>query len=299
VGDSSKEVLLRSPYIDELLVCDLNNKDKGLRGLLKLGSLLRKKNFDIVIDLQNNRKSHILSWLTLSLKRYGYDNKKFGFLLNHRIKDQVPKIDPLTHQFRILKMLGIDLKDASLELWPSEEDRIYVEELLQSEWISPNQKIIGINISASSRWLSKNWPLNNLIKLCEELSLRDIRVVLTGLEKDALEASLIVAGVKGVAPINACAKTNVNQLACLIKKCSLYISSDSAPLHIAVSMGVPFVALFGPTDPLRHLAPAKNYIVIKKDLPCSPCYKSKCKNKICMDLITPGEVLEAIDKLLQ
>jgi lipopolysaccharide heptosyltransferase II len=299
VGYSSKDVLLRSPYIDELLVCDLKDKDKGLRGLLKLGSLLRKKNFDIVIDLQNNRKSHILSWLTLSLKRYGYDNKKFGFLLNHRIKDDMPKLGPLTHQFRILKMLGIDLKDASLELWPSEEDRIYAEELLQSGWISPNQKIIGINISASSRWLSKNWPLNNLIKLCEELSLRDIRVVLTGLEKDALEADLIVASVKGVAPINACAKTNVNQLACLIKKCSLYISSDSAPLHIAASMGTPFVALFGPTDPLRHLAPAKNYIVIKKDLPCSPCYKSKCKNKICMDLITPEEVLEAVDKLLQ
>lgn len=299
VGDSSKDVLLRSPYIDELLVCDLKDKDKGLRGLLKLGSLLRKKNFDIVIDLQNNRKSHILSWLTLSLKRYGYDNKKFGFLLNHSIKDEMPKIDPLTHQFRILKMLGIDLKGASLELWPSEEDRIYVEQLLQSGWISPNQKIIGINISASSRWLSKNWPLNNLIKLCEELSLRNIRVVLTGLEKDALEASLIVASVKGVAPINACAKTSVNQLACLIKKCSLYISSDSAPLHIAAAVGAPFVALFGPTDPLRHLAPAKNYIVIKKDLSCSPCYKSKCKNKICMDLITPEDVLEAVDKLLK
>ncbi len=299
VGDASKDALLRCPYIDELLVCDLQNKDKGLRGLLKLGASLRKKNFDIVIDLQNNRKSHILSGLTFSLDRYGYDNKKFGFLLNHRIKDEKPQIDPLTHQFRILKMLGIDLKDTALELWPAEEDRIYIEELLKSSWISPNQKLIGVNISASSRWLTKNWPLGNMLKLCEELSRRDIRVILTGTEKDLPQANLIMAGVKGVAPINATAQTTVNQLACLIKKCNVYISSDSAPLHIAAAAGTPFVALFGPTDPLRHLAPAKNYLVVKKDLPCSPCYKPKCKKIDCMQAISPEEVLQAVDKLLK
>jgi ADP-heptose:LPS heptosyltransferase len=104
------------------MVCDFKNKDKGLSGLLRLARLLRKQNFDLVIDLQNNRRSHILSALTFSQDRYGYDNKKFGFLLNHRIKDEKPAMDPLTHQFRILKMLGIELKDPSLGLWPTPED---------------------------------------------------------------------------------------------------------------------------------------------------------------------------------
>lgn len=104
---------------------------------------------------------------------------------------------------------------------------------------------------------------------------------------------------KAPKPINACAKTTVNQLACLIKRCSVYISADSAPLHIAASVKTPFVALFGATDPARHLALAKDFVLIKKDLPCSACYKSECKEIKCMELITPQEVLEAVEKLLK
>jgi lipopolysaccharide heptosyltransferase II len=299
VGEESKDILLNCPYIDELLVCDFKNKDRGIRGLLKLATILRKNNFDIVIDLQNNRKSHTLSLLTLAPDRYGYDNKKLGFLLNHRIKDEKPAVDPVTHQFRILNMLGINLENLNLELWPTEKDQRHIEELLNSEWLSQNQKLVGINISASNRWPSKNWPLAHIIKLCEELSRKDMRMVITGTEKDLKEAQTLMNAAKFIKPINVCAKTTINQLACLIKRCGVYISPDSAPLHIAAGVGTPFIALFGPTDPRRHILPAKDYIVIKKDLPCSPCYKSKCNTRKCMELIRSEEVLEAIDKLLK
>ncbi|MDD5409367.1 MAG: glycosyltransferase family 9 protein, partial [Candidatus Omnitrophica bacterium] len=91
----------------------------------------------------------------------------------------------------------------------------------------------------------------------------------------------------------------VNELAALIKKCHVFISADSSPLHIASAMGTPFIALFGPTDSRRHLPPGKNCIVISKDLDCSPCYKTKCRSKRCMMQITPEEVLAAIDKLIK
>jgi lipopolysaccharide heptosyltransferase II len=297
-GEEAKEVLLTCPYIDELMVGDFKNKDKGLRGILNLANILRKKNFDIVIDLQNNRRSHILSFLTFCKDRYGYDNAKFGFLLNHRIKDEKPPINPIEHQFRILHMLGIELTDPTLELWPRQIDFRYIDEFLSSHWLSANQKIVGINISASQRWLSKNWPLEHLVKLCQDLSLRDMRVVITGTLKDLAESNILMEKLKDKKVINACGKTTVNQLACLIKRCSVFISADSSPLHIAASVGTPFIALFGPTDPRRHLLPGRDYAVIKKELPCSPCYKPRCKDKKCMELITPKEVLEAVDKLL-
>jgi len=299
VGEQSKDVLLRCPYIDELIVADLKNKDKGFRGILGLAKVLRKKNFDIVIDLQNNRKSHLLSFLAMSLKRYGYDNKKLSFLLNHRVKNDNPEIDPVTHQFKILNMLGIDLKDPHLELWPTEEDDRYVNELLSSEWLSANQKIVGLNISASERWISKTWPLKSMAKLCEELANRDLRVVITGTQKDLAKSNELMNIIKNTKLINACTKTTVSQLACLIKRCAVYISADSSPLHIAAAVDTAIVALFGPTDPRRHMPPAKNYIVIRKELDCSPCYKPKCKIKKCMQLISAEEVLEAINKLLQ
>ena len=297
-SEASKDILLKCPYIDELLVYDFKNKDRGIGGFLRLVRVLRKKNFDIVIDLQNNRKSHILSFLSSSPNRYGYDNRKYGFLLNHRIKDTKPLIDPVAHQFRILSMLGIDSADSRLELWPTEDDRRYIDEFLNFQCLSSNQKLIGINIAASPRWETKNWSLRHIARLCEELSHRDIRVVITGTKKDLENANRLMNMVPDVRLINACGKTTVNQLACLIKKCSVYVSGDSAPLHIAASQNTPFVALFGPTDYRRHLPPAKDYVVIQKDLSCRPCYKSKCRTKKCMELITPQEVLEAINKLL-
>jgi len=299
VGEESRDLVIGCPYIDELLVCDFKNKDKGLGGLLKLGKQLRKKSFDVVIDLQNNRNSHILTWLSLAPNRYGYDNRKFGFLLNHRIKDEKPSLDPVRHQFRVLKMLDIDLKDQHLELWPSAKDELYIDEFLKSQWLSPHQKLIGINLSASSKWTSKNWPMQHVIKLCEGLGHRDIRLVITGTQKDLKVTQALLNKVECIKPINACGKTTLGQLACLIKRCSAYISTDSAPLHIAAGMSVPFVALFGPTDPTRHLPPAKDYVVIKKDLSCSPCYKSKCRHNKCMESIAVQEVMEAIDKLLK
>ncbi len=196
VGEEAKAVVLRCPYIDELLVCDFKNKDQGLKGFFRLAGDLRKKNFDLVIDLQNNRQSHILSRLTLALERYGYDNKKFGFLLNHRIKDDRLLLDPVTHQFRILKMLDIDLKNPRLELWPTEEDQKYIDQFLNAEWVGGNQKIIGFNISASPRWLTKVWPMVNLVRLCEELGARDIRVVLTGAEQDLGRAERLLGSIR-------------------------------------------------------------------------------------------------------
>ena len=299
IGEEAKDILLRCPYIDELLVCDLKNKDKGLKGLWGVGRILRKKNFDLVIDLQNSRASHILAYLSGCINRYGYNNKKFAFLLNQTVYEHKPLVDPVTHQFKILKMLGIDLLNNSLELWPSSEDQKAVDELLNAQWLSQAQKVVGINISASKRWSTKLWPLEYLICLCEELGLKDIRVIITGTCQDQAQANLLINSLKNTKIINACGKTNINELAVLIKKCQVFISADSSPLHIASSVGTAFIALFGPTDALRHLPPGNNYVVINKKLHCSPCYKTKCRTKRCMVQISPAEVFEAVIKLLK
>jgi lipopolysaccharide heptosyltransferase II len=299
VGQEFKEVLLRNPHIDELLVCDFKNKDERLAGFLKLVKSLRKKNFDLVIDLQNNRRSHILSAMTLALERYGYQNKKFSSLLNHRIPDKKEAIGPVAHQFKLLNMLGIQLQGQLLELFPCSKDEQFVDNFLSSQWISPHQKLVGINIGSSERWKTKVWPISHLAGLCEKLIQRDIRLAITGSSNDAKRAAELTRLLPKAKLIDACSKLSVNQLAVLIKKCSVYISADSAPLHVAAAMKTPFVALFGPTDPNRHLPPAKDYTAIRKDLGCGPCYKSKCKKVRCMEAITVEEVLEAVDKLLK
>jgi len=303
-GQEFKDALLRNPHIDELLVCDFKNKDRGPAGLWKLGRFLRNKRFDLVIDLQNNRASHILSGMTLAPDRYGYENKKFSFFLNHRLRNNKEALGPAEHQFKLLELLDIQPADLHLELFPGPADEQYVADFLNSQWVSPKQRFVGINIGASKRWKTKIWPIRYLADLCETFSSRDIRVVITGSSDDSPRAAELINILPRVKIIDACGKLSINQLAVLIKKCAVYISADSAPLHVAAAAQTPFVALFGPTDPVRHLPPAKNYAVIRKDLGCGPCYKSKC-GKVkggeakCMAAITGAEVVEAADKLLK
>ncbi|HOW42069.1 MAG TPA: GT4 family glycosyltransferase PelF [Candidatus Omnitrophota bacterium] len=298
VGADFKDILLRNPHIDELLVCDFKNKDKGVNAFTRLASLLRRKHFDMVIDLQNNRRSHLLAALTMALKRYGYNNKKWGFLLNYSVKDDGAALGPVEHQFRIFKQFGMDAGAAALELFPTAEDQKCVDDFLASHWLSAHQVVVGINASASKRWSSKVWPREHLIRLCEELGRRDIRVVITGTADDRFLVEQLRVTAPGLKLIDSCGKLTINQLACLIKRCQVYISGDSAPLHVAAAMGTPFIALFGPTDPRRHLPPALQCVVIHKQLGCTPCYKSKCARLKCMKAITAEEVLRGIDSLL-
>jgi len=300
VGKESSEILFRCPYITDFIVYDFKDRDRGVIGLLRIAKELKKKSFDIVIDLQNNRKSHILGFLSSVPQRYGYNIKgKFSFLLNYKVQDLKTPIPPIPHQFRILNLLGIELKDPRLELWPDKSDEEYIDEFLSSHWLAKESKLIGINIGASKRWKTKLWSLEYIAELCTELEKRDIRIVITGDKSEQERVKELLSILKKVKPIDVCGKTSLNQLACLIKRCNVYITSDSSPLHISASVGTPFIALFGPTDPKRHFPPAKKFILIKKDLDCSPCYKTECKTKNCMERITVEEVLKAVEELLK
>jgi len=302
VGIQSREILDGCPYVNELIVCDLKGRDKGMLGLWKLGKLLRKSCFDIAIDLQNSKKSHILSALSLAALRYGYDNRKSSFLLNKKIKDDAPYLDPIEHQSRTLKLAGVKLEDRSLHLWPSGSDEEAARKFLSDNWVKPEQALVGINIRASGRWVTKNWPASSIAALSDRLAKElNIRVVLTGAAEDAEFANHILKETRSK-PIIAVGRTSITELACLMKRFSVFLTPDSAPMHIASAVGVPFVALFGPTDPARHIASRSgNCVVIYKadELKCIPCYSPTCmKNFLCMKKITVDEVFDAMRNFL-
>lgn len=295
IGQESKGILKNCPYIDELILYDKKSRDKGLKGMLKIARVLRRKNFDMSVDFQNNRTSHAISWLGAIPQRIGYDNGKFSFFLNKRIKYLKIRATPLDEQFRILKSAGLDTTGASryLETWPSKDDFLYIERLLKNAWVSDSQVLVGMNIGSSPRWETKRWPLKKFAKLSDMLAEKDIRVVLTG-AADAANATKDFMDITGTKPVNAVGQTSVGQLGALIKRCRVFITGDSAPLHIASSVSTDFIALFGPTDPARHFEPNEKGIVIRKDIKCSPCYKSKCRNNKCMENISVEEVYKLV-----
>lgn len=289
-------IVQRCPYINSVIVFD-----KATTSVWKIGNILRKYAFDKVIDLQNNRSSHLLSSLCFPKESYGYKNGKFGFLLTHGVKEDLKDIPPVEHQFRILKPLGIHHHpDVHLELWTSTKDEKYIQALLDSEWMGNYKAIVGLNIAASAPWPTKNWPADYIIKLCDLLGTKNVRVVLTGQNKDQSLARYIVTKSKSK-PANFTGKTNILQLAALIAKCKVYITPDSAPLHVAAAMKTPVVALFGPTDSLRHMPPVHKGVIMQRDLKCVPCYSGTCKIKThaCMKEITPEQVFQKTMDLMR
>lgn len=299
VGLASSDVLRGCPYINERIVYNPNLKGSRLKGLLSLASQLRREDFDIVVDLQNSRKSHLLSFLSMAPLRYGYDNGKWGFLLNRRVKDMKPPIGPIEHQFRTLKLLGIEKSEETMKLWPSKEDEDWADNFLKENWMDPKRILVGINIGSSSRWQSKRWETSYISQLCDELAKRyNIRTLLTGSDED-MEKAKEVARLSSSKPIISAGKTDILKLASLIKHCRVYVTTDSAPLHIAASTGVPFIALFGPTDPKRHVPKVKNRKVLKSNIKCSPCYRPSCgKGNRCMKQIKVDDVLKAVEEFL-
>jgi len=291
VGVESRHILKRCPYIDELIFYDRKGNNAGIKGLLKAAGVVKRKVFDISLDFQNNRTSHIIAWAGAVRKRYGYTNNKFGFFLNNGSRFLKIGAGPVEEQFRVLKRAGINTIGASkrMELWPGKEDLSYIDDFLKNEWLREKQLLVGINIGAS--WKTKRWPLRHFARLSDMLAAKDIRVVITGSKK---ETDLVrqFTGLTRVKIVNAVGKTTIPQLAALIKRCRLFLTSDSAPMHIASAMGIDFIALFGPTDAKRHFEPTEKGIVIQKKVDCGPCYKADCKKIVCMEKISVDEVFK-------
>lgn len=294
-----REVLERCPYIDEVISCDLAGRDKGL-GLLKLAGRLRSEDFDISIDFQNNRKSHLLAFLSSIQERYGYHNGKWSVLLNRRIALPVKPMPPVEHQGCVLGLLGITTKDKSLELWPSAESEEWADKFLEANWLKKSQRLVAISLAASRRWESKNWGIAQVAELADMLAKeKGIRGVLVGLEEDRSYVNAF-SKKSSSKPIDAVGKTDFSKLISLIKRCDALLTGDSAPMHVAAAEGTPFVAIFGPTDPDRHLPQAEKKKVIHKNIKCAPCYKPTCrKNMKCMSTVKPQEVFEALEEVMK
>ncbi len=301
VGKESRKVLQNCPYLDGIIVGDLKPRWRGWIRTLILSYKLRKYRFDKIIDFQNNRRSHLLAFLSFPRESYGYDNGKLGNLLTHPLKEYHNDIPAVEHQFQLLRMIGVLAPtQVSLQLWPSAKDREYVQELLETEWVGNAQRIVGINIAASIKWQSKNWPVEYIARLCDLLASQNIRTLITGMEKDKLLVGQLLAATKSK-PVNFVGRTDILQLAALIERCSVYITPDSAPLHVAAAMRTPLIAFFGPTDSRRHRPPARDMIVLERKLACAPCYSPQCLilTHACLREITPEEVVRKVIELIQ
>ncbi len=298
VGRRAYDVVARCPYLNDIIIYDPTRKDRGPLRHLAFIRRLRQQGCDLSIDLQNSRKTHLMAWLAGVPVRVGY-RRKFGWLLNRGVRLPRVVLTPIAHQYYLLRQAGFSPDGEALELWPSPLDERMATQLLGALAASSQQPLVGIHPGGSGRWKTKRWDLNRWAQLCNDLAKQHIKVVVVGgPEERSLGERL--AQLTTLQPLIVIGRTSLMELACLIRRCDVFVAHDSASLHVAAAVGTPTIALFGPTDPQRHLPPVFRGRVIKKDVFCSPCYSTHCRTitHACMKGISTEEVLRTVLGLL-
>ncbi|MDD4182272.1 MAG: glycosyltransferase, partial [Candidatus Omnitrophica bacterium] len=283
-------ILYGCPYVDSVIT--LENDYKRLKNISSIAKDLRRRAFDYILDLQNSRASHLISFLTFPQYSFGY-LRKWGFLLTKHIR-YVRNIDPLSSQEKILELIGTRIKEKKLVFWD-------IKPGISEKFFANEENLIGINVSASKKWLTKNWPVNQIKSLIELINknLLSHKVVLLG-DLESCEIAKEIESQAARAPINLCGKTALSDLPSVIKRLKVFITPDTATLHLAQALDIPTIGLFGPTDPNRHTVKSKNLYIICKELLCSFCYKPKCKldkTNLCMEKISAQEVFSQIKEI--
>jgi len=289
-----KGIIESCPYIDELILFDRKKKNLGV-----LVSELKKRNFGISIDFKNSGFTHFAAYFSGIPHRYGFSRVITGICLNHpeRLSKNLSE-EPVKQQYRILKRLGISSFEDELQLWPRKHDDEVIERVLNDKGVLKQDRVIGLAVGASPEWPTKNWPIENFSGLSRRLAQSGFKVVLLG--TDYLKEK-ISAFPKDKNIVSFIGDTDLNQLVSLIKRLDILVTPDSAPMHIACAVKTKIIALFGPTDPERHIPPAEEIEVLVKHIDCQPCYKRKCVNKekiACLVKISVEEVLDKIGRIM-
>ena len=161
--------------------------------------------------------------------------------------------------------------------------------------------MIGLAIGSSAKWATKRWPLASFQELARQLTQElNAQIVLIGSEEDTKLADEFMSGVPKRC-LNLVGKTGISDLAAVVERCDVLVTGDTAPLHIASAMKTKIVALFGPTDPKRHMPPDQDAVLLTRYVSCQPCYKGECfqaEKLACLTKISISEVANAVKKHL-
>ncbi|MCM8813733.1 MAG: glycosyltransferase [Candidatus Omnitrophica bacterium] len=290
-----RAVLTRCPYIDSLICWPRKN----FRGALTTLAHIRRAAYALSFDFQNNVLTHWLAFLGGCSARHGYRNHKWGVLLNQGIAPVKLPLRPVEHQFQILRAAGIPARDDSLELWVAAEEHTRARNFLREQGWDGRQRLVGIHATASPRWATKTLFPEQIAQLADALAEQfQAKVFFTGSAADRSGMQAIIEQAE-TSPLNCAGRTDFALLAAVIAQAAVFICGDSAPLHIAAALQVPCVAVFGPTDPERHLPRFERTVVVRKRLSCAPCYRATCAKRTCMRLVRVEDICRAVETLLQ
>jgi heptosyltransferase-2 len=298
------DLLENDPDIFSLIKLDPKEKHKGISGFLKLVEELKTLNFDLVVDLHANLRSFLIRHLLKTKLKIKYDKRWLARLLLVHFKFiHVKSIHTVDSYLKALKKIGVNSSQKDTEIFLDRESENFLKDFLIEKDIQNDDIVVGIHPGA--RWENKRWNEEKFTRVCRILNQKPkVKIILFGDRND----QELIEGISSQAlnrKLFKAVNLPLNKFMSLIKRCDCFVTNDSGPMHIASALGVPVVAIFGPTHTKLGFSPlGPESIVLTADVKCSPCSlhgEKKChkKSRLCMDLIEPEMVMDAVERLLE
>ena len=282
------------PYVDS---CIVDTKSRGrYRSLMGLIRQIYGAAFDVAVVLHpTSFRNALLPFLARVPIRVGANVSGRGTLLTEWCKD-TKSLHEVHRYLRVLRCLNINTAPDFLEFWHTDADREMIQDRLHAEGVSATDRLVALNLGTT--WRTKQWNIANFVEVTQQIEhlIPDARIVLTGSSAEQPLADDLPASLPA---INLIGRTSILQLGALLERCEVCLTGDSGPMHIAAAVGTPTIALFGPTDPVRHKPYGAGHITIEKPIECRPCYKRTCHRQdaphLCMTEISTTEVIKALE----
>lgn len=292
--------------------------EAGLSAWARRAREIRATSYDVTIN-----EFHSNSWplaLLLSASRVPYrighitspgwsrEFSRYSFLFNVGVpmledEHEVDRYFDLTERLGVPRKL---LSEADPSIHLLHDDEAYAAEFFEKAGIEDADVVLGIQpgTSVNMRW--KQWPVERFRNLMESLvaTRPDVRIVMFG---SAHEAHISLDLTRGLEKnvVVAAGHTTVKQVAAMIARCDALLCNDSGLMHVAVAVGTPVVAIYGPTDLRRTRPLGRQHLIVRHEMECSPCYRLEgegkihsCRHHDCLATISPDEVVSAVARKL-
>lgn len=298
---ASAPLLRNHPFVRAVIPYDKRGRDRGVFGFTRLAVRLRRLRYDSAYMAQGSVRSAALAWAAGVRQRVGFASSAGRRFYNVRIDYR----EDLHHAARLLRLAipqeDVTTRDIRPRLYPGIPERYAVDRLLAFHDVADDGPPL-VALAPASVWPTKRWPYYaDLARLLRDRA----RVVVLGSRADAgLAEEVRLAG--GDAAFSAAGAMTLLGSAELIRRCSVVVTNDSAPQHLASAVGTPTITVFGPTVPQFGFGPLSDgSVTVGLDsLACRPCDRHgprRCplRHWKCMREITADDVAARVFDILQ
>ncbi len=292
-----KELFVASPYISGILALPERVSRKTLR---TSAQEFKERGFDTGLLLTNSFASAYHFYLARIPQRWGYKKDGRQLLLTKGVTRPAPHeaIHQVDYYLRLIAGLGIRPLAPRLTLPLTKDEARGAEDMLASLFVDRDKRIVVLN-PGGYFGSAKRWPPHRYAEAATLFQKRwgaEILIIGSSQEKPLADA---ISGDMEQQPYVLTGKTSLRQLAAVLSLADLCVTNDSGPMHMANALGLPTVAVFGPTDPVATRPFQPPSVFIQKEVPCWPCSYRDCPfDHRCMLNITAEEVFEQGQGLL-